>query len=161
MMDSKLFLYNSMTKHRREESSHSGLLFHCRFRFMSRALEAFLLAQMPSNSLLRLEAKAPGYVREPKRVGTWKILVFYYCWLLWIINPKRHSYTTVRWSAGFVFVCLLVCLPVGLFVCLFVCQFVCLSVCLLVSLFVCLFVCLSVCLLVSLFACLSVCMFVC
>ena len=70
MMDSKLFLYNSMTKHRTEESSHTGLLFHCRFRFMSRALEAFLLAQMPSNSLLRLEAKAPGYVREPKRVGT-------------------------------------------------------------------------------------------
>ena len=35
---------------------------------MCRALEAFLLAQMPSNSLLRLEAKAPGYVREPKGV---------------------------------------------------------------------------------------------
>jgi len=37
------------------------------FRFMCRALEAFLLAQMPSNLLLRLEARAPGYVREPKR----------------------------------------------------------------------------------------------
>ena len=35
---------------------------------MCRALEAFLLAQMPSNSLLRLDAKAPGYVREPKKV---------------------------------------------------------------------------------------------
>ena len=35
---------------------------------MCRALEAFLLAQMPSNTLLRLEAKAPGYVREPKKV---------------------------------------------------------------------------------------------
>lgn len=35
---------------------------------MCRALEAFLLAQMPSNALLRLEAKAPGYVREPKKV---------------------------------------------------------------------------------------------
>ena len=35
---------------------------------MCRALEAFLLAQMPSNSLLRLEAKAAGYVREPRKV---------------------------------------------------------------------------------------------
>lgn len=35
---------------------------------MCRALEAFLLAQMPSNAPLRLEAKAPGYVREPRKV---------------------------------------------------------------------------------------------
>ena len=42
--------------------------YRFRFRFMCRALEAFLLAQMPSNSLLRLDAKAPGYVREPKKV---------------------------------------------------------------------------------------------
>ena len=44
------------------------LCFPFRFRFMCRAVEAFLLAQMPSNALLRLEAKAPGYVREPKKV---------------------------------------------------------------------------------------------
>ena len=42
--------------------------YRFRFRFMCRALEAFLLAQMPSNSLLRLDAKAPEYVREPKKV---------------------------------------------------------------------------------------------
>lgn len=60
-----------------EDKSSAGLLgaigfgkksqLSVQFRFMCRALEAFLLAQMPSNSLLRLEAKAPGYVREPKR----------------------------------------------------------------------------------------------
>nr|XP_058943375.1 ectopic P granules protein 5 homolog [Pocillopora verrucosa] len=59
-----------------EDKSSAGLLgaigfgkksqLSVQFRFMCRALEAFLLAQMPSNSLLRLEAKAPGYVREPK-----------------------------------------------------------------------------------------------
>jgi len=45
-----------------------SLPFLFRFRFLCRALEAFLLAQMPSNAPLRLEAKAPGYVREPRKV---------------------------------------------------------------------------------------------
>jgi len=59
-----------------EDKASSGLLgaiglgkksqLSVKFRFMCRALEAFLLAQMPSNALLRLEPKAPGYVREPK-----------------------------------------------------------------------------------------------
>lgn len=39
------------------------------FRFLARVLEAFILAQLPSNTLLRLEPKAPGYVREPSRVS--------------------------------------------------------------------------------------------
>lgn len=60
-----------------EDKASSGLLgaiglgkksqLSVKFRFMCRALEAFLLAQMPSNSLLRLEAKAAGYVREPRK----------------------------------------------------------------------------------------------
>ncbi|XP_048581759.1 ectopic P granules protein 5 homolog isoform X2 [Nematostella vectensis] len=58
-----------------EDKDSSGLLgaigfgkkssYSIRFRFLSRVLEAFILAQLPSNLLLRLEPKAPGYVREP------------------------------------------------------------------------------------------------
>lgn len=60
-----------------EDKASSGLLgaigfgkksqLSVKFRFICRALEAFLLAQMPSNAPLRLEAKAPGYVREPRK----------------------------------------------------------------------------------------------
>ena len=45
-------------------------LFVDRFRFLCRSTEAFLLAQMPSNMLFRLQAKDPGYVREPNKVRT-------------------------------------------------------------------------------------------
>lgn len=125
---------------------------------MCRALEAFLLAQMPSNSLLRLEAKAPGYVREPKRVCTRKILLF----LLSLSAVKVDHYISDErgWLRNYLLLdktrtdgrsdCLLSRLLTQLFVCLSD-LLVCLSVCLLS-------VCLSVCVRPSVF--LFVCFFV-
>lgn len=123
---------------------------------MCRALEAFLLAQMPSNSLLRLEAKAPGYVREPKRVCTRKILLF----LLSLSAVKVDHYISDErgWLRNYPLLdktrtdgrndCLLSRPLAQLFVCL-TDLLVCLSVCLsAVCVFICLCpsICLSVCL---------------
>lgn len=108
---------------------------------------------MPSNSLLRLEARAPGYVREPKRVCTRKILLFCYRWALlrWaticlmsgegceiiprIFQDKTDGWT--EWLLAFSPAYLLVCL--SCLTCLCVCLSVCVSVRLFFFFFFCLF----------------------
>lgn len=102
---------------------------------------------MPSNSLLRLEARAPGYVREPKRVCTRKILLFCYRWALlrcvwWVgkVAKLSQEYSRTRQTDGRND-CLLSRLLICLFACLvwLACVCVCLCVFLSVSFFLFLF----------------------